>query len=568
MTTPWKTWTREREPSMTLTWTLMVSPARKSGMSSRRLTWSMSSSLCMIASLSRRCHRSPTGQCRWKVRPAICRCYSPCGRGTTGAGRDESVCHSRGPRPKSGKHLREHLAVARVQARRVEAVDHVGPAQGRAPQPLVASPPGDPAVVAREQHLRDAAPTPERGLGEDRVLQQAVLVRLLDQRAGVAENSGDEPRHGLDHGQHGHLSPVEHVVAEGDDADRHPLPRLVVHPLVDALVPAAGEREPGLRRELACHRLGERRAAGAGDDQVRYAARSGRVRPLVHDGVQCLAPRLRAHDHALASSVRRVVDGAVAVVGEVAQVVHPQVDQALLTGLADQREAERLKVVREDGEDVEPQRACAHDSSRSNSPAGGSMTTRPPATSTSGTRAATNGTSPSRPSARRMTSRSWVGRASSPTTFPTGSPATVTTLSPTRSFSYQASSSSTASSLSTSRRTPRRPSAAVRSRAEANPSSRVPLWSRTVASCSGPAAGGSVENRAPATNRSCGASVRTSMVTSPRRPWALPIRATTTSMPGAFPGMGWGEDEQQGVCQDRRPGTPLAVWLCCGDRGG
>ena len=35
ITTPWKIWTRERVPSMTLTWTLTVSPARNSGRSSR-----------------------------------------------------------------------------------------------------------------------------------------------------------------------------------------------------------------------------------------------------------------------------------------------------------------------------------------------------------------------------------------------------------------------------------------------------------------------------------------------------------------------------------------------------
>src|SRR5690606_35421978 len=40
MTTPWKTWTRSREPSTTRTWTFSVSPAANSGMSSRRLAWS------------------------------------------------------------------------------------------------------------------------------------------------------------------------------------------------------------------------------------------------------------------------------------------------------------------------------------------------------------------------------------------------------------------------------------------------------------------------------------------------------------------------------------------------
>ena len=42
ITTPWKTWMRERVPSTTFTWTLMLSPARKSGMSSR--FWALPSS--------------------------------------------------------------------------------------------------------------------------------------------------------------------------------------------------------------------------------------------------------------------------------------------------------------------------------------------------------------------------------------------------------------------------------------------------------------------------------------------------------------------------------------------
>src|SRR6185503_20815364 len=42
------------------------------------------------------------------------------------------------------------------------------------------------------------------------------------------------------------------------------------------------------------------------------------------------------------------------VVGEVAQVVHAQVDQAQLTRLADQREIQRREVLREDGDDVQP----------------------------------------------------------------------------------------------------------------------------------------------------------------------------------------------------------------------
>ena len=47
MTTPWKAWMRERLPSTTLTFTLTVSPGRKSGMSERSDAASTLSSVCM-----------------------------------------------------------------------------------------------------------------------------------------------------------------------------------------------------------------------------------------------------------------------------------------------------------------------------------------------------------------------------------------------------------------------------------------------------------------------------------------------------------------------------------------
>src|ERR1700712_3296020 len=75
ITTPWKTWIRERLPSTTLTCTLMVSPARKSGTSSRLVSLDRSSMIDMVS--PRDCHRSPTDwwllvggsqhECRWVV---------------------------------------------------------------------------------------------------------------------------------------------------------------------------------------------------------------------------------------------------------------------------------------------------------------------------------------------------------------------------------------------------------------------------------------------------------------------------------------------------------------------
>src|SRR3954471_10143236 len=52
MTTPWKTWMRERLPSTTRTWTLTESPGRKSGMSLRNESASSASRVFMSAVLS------------------------------------------------------------------------------------------------------------------------------------------------------------------------------------------------------------------------------------------------------------------------------------------------------------------------------------------------------------------------------------------------------------------------------------------------------------------------------------------------------------------------------------
>src|SRR3954468_5293472 len=52
MTTPWKTWMRERLPSTTRTWTLTESPGRKSGMSPRNESASSASRVFIAAVLS------------------------------------------------------------------------------------------------------------------------------------------------------------------------------------------------------------------------------------------------------------------------------------------------------------------------------------------------------------------------------------------------------------------------------------------------------------------------------------------------------------------------------------
>ena len=175
-------------------------------------------------------------------------------------------------------------------------------------------------------------------------------MRLLDERLGVADDAGQQARDGLDDGQHGHLSPVEDVVPERHERHGHALRGILHDPLVDALVTAARERQPRLGGEVARHGLGERHTGWGGDEQ----ARRGGVGRGGDEGVERLAPRLGAHDHARSPAIGRVVDGPVSVVGVFAQVVDAHVEQPLLACLADERELQRREVVGEDRHDVDP----------------------------------------------------------------------------------------------------------------------------------------------------------------------------------------------------------------------
>ena len=121
---------------------------------------------------------------------------------------------------------------------------------------------------------------------------------------------------------------------------------MVDHPLVDALVAAAGEDQVRPGGELAGDGLGEGSPGGRRHDQrsCRSPASS----------VERLTPRLGLHHHAGAAAVRRVVDGPVPVVGPLPQVVHAHVEEPSIAGLAGQRQRQRVEVRREDRHDVDP----------------------------------------------------------------------------------------------------------------------------------------------------------------------------------------------------------------------
>src|SRR5690242_967936 len=93
----------------------------------------------------------------------------------------------------------EGREVGTVERAGVERRDEVGTTLGGPAQRLVAPPPLDAAVVPREQHLGHVEPGPLRRLRVDGVLEEpGRTVRLLDERLGVPDDTGEQPRDRLD----------------------------------------------------------------------------------------------------------------------------------------------------------------------------------------------------------------------------------------------------------------------------------------------------------------------------------------------------------------------------------
>src|SRR5687767_6496443 len=119
MTTPWKTWMRERLPSTTRTWTLTVSPGRNSGMSSRNESASSASRVFISAVLSSRQFTvtvrtavRPGRPFRGATAPAIIRRRAPVGFRRSAAAlycATSSVDDARRPRPRPVQQLLERV---------------------------------------------------------------------------------------------------------------------------------------------------------------------------------------------------------------------------------------------------------------------------------------------------------------------------------------------------------------------------------------------------------------------------------------------------------------------------
>src|SRR5258708_22616148 len=175
--------------------------------------------------------------------------------------------------------------------------------RGLLPAPLL-----DPRVVARKQDLGHAHASVLGGPRELRAARELPAERVLRQRVGVSDHAGDQPADRVAEHHRRNLAPAQHVVADRDLVRG----KARAHAVVDALVAAADDDQPGLPGELLGQPLVQAPAP-----RLEEHDRAGVVE---HDALDRLEHRLRLHHHARPAAERNVVDLAVAGAREVAEV--------------------------------------------------------------------------------------------------------------------------------------------------------------------------------------------------------------------------------------------------------
>jgi hypothetical protein len=189
---------------------------------------------------------------------------------------------------------------------------------------------------------------------------EALGHRTVDVTHGSGEKSGDC----FDHETGRDLSTAQHDVTDADLT----VAQMLAHPVVDTFVSTAQQAEPTTidvgRRQLLGETLIE--TATARTQQQQW--------PWWPSGFDRGEDRLGAHHHSGASAERRIVDRAMNVGRVLAQIVTPQIQQAVLAALAEQTLG--AEIVDERGEDREhvDSHAGPFSSVNSNNPSGGSIT--------------------------------------------------------------------------------------------------------------------------------------------------------------------------------------------------
>jgi hypothetical protein len=166
---------------------------------------------------------------------------------------------------------------------------------------------------------------------------------------GVAEDAGEEADDGVDEDGGGELAAREDIVANGELFVAEELGDA----LIDAFVAAADEDDAVEGGEAAGRGLGEGLALGGEEDNGFFGGVARGLEGEV-EGFEGFVDGLGLQDHAFAAAEGAVVYGAVAVVGEVAEVEGVGAGQPRAKGPRNDAKIEwAAKKVGKDGEDVE-----------------------------------------------------------------------------------------------------------------------------------------------------------------------------------------------------------------------
>src|ERR1700730_3886687 len=188
----------------------------------------------------------------------------------------------------------------------------IGPPFAGGPRRLAAAPRRHLAVIAGDERLRDRLALELLRPSVLWIFQQPRLEALIGARRLLAPHAGQQPHAGVEQRIGGDLASGQYEVADGnlfqaargDDA------------LIDALVAAADEYQPGPAGERAHAALRQRPAARCKQNaRARIARRRRRI--------ERAREHVRAYDHPRPASRRRVVHPAMLVEG-----VRPDVDSA------------------------------------------------------------------------------------------------------------------------------------------------------------------------------------------------------------------------------------------------
>ena len=184
-------------------------------------------------------------------------------------------------------------------------------------------------MVTAHEHRRHALAVEFSRASVLRILEQASVLggreRLVDVAHLVTKGAGNQAYDGIGNDHSGKLAAREHVIA-----DRQALVGIRIGTLVDTLVTAAHKQQALAFEQALGHMLCKGLATGG-------KKHHGGLRTLGANSLDGLGNRLDLHEHALPAAVRLVIDGTMAVVRPVAQVIRLKIKKAGLAGAAQNR---------------------------------------------------------------------------------------------------------------------------------------------------------------------------------------------------------------------------------------